>query len=79
MIKIVEEVRDMRDPVGNEIDKITENSIQMRAFVMADELDKAVWIMAHAVVGKRTKEQMKEAINKATNLILEVRKELVGR
>ena len=69
----------MRDPVGNEIDKITENSIQMRAFVMADELDKAVWIMAHAVVGKRTKEQMKEAINKATNLILEVRKELVGR
>ena len=37
----------MLDPSGNEIDKVTENSIQMRAFVMANKLDKAVWDITH--------------------------------
>lgn len=69
----------MLDPSGNEIDKVTENSIQMRAFVMANKLDKAAFGMAHAVVGKRTKAEMIDAINEATKLILEVKRELVGR
>ncbi len=68
----------MKDPSGNEIDKITECSIQMRTFVMADKLDKAMWGMARACVGKRTKEDMRTAINEATKLILEVKKELIG-
>lgn len=69
----------MRDPSGNEIDKAVENSIQMRAFVMANKLDKAVWDMAHVMVGKRTKAEMIVAMNEATKLILEVKKELIGR
>lgn len=69
----------MLDPSGNEIDKVTENSIQMRAFVMANKLDKAVWDMAHVMVGKRTKSEMVAAMNDATKLILEVKQELVGR
>ena len=69
----------MRDPSGNEIDKAVENSIQMRAFVMANKLDKAVWDMAHVMVGKRTKAEIIVAMNEATKLILEVKKELIGR
>lgn len=68
----------MKDPSGNEIDKVTESSIQMRAFIMADKLDKAMWGMSKACVGRRTKEDIKAAINEATELILEVKKELIG-
>lgn len=69
----------MKDPSGNELDKAVECSIQMRAFIMADKLDKAVWGLAHASVGRRTKEDMRNAINEATKLILDVKKELIGR
>lgn len=69
----------MKDPAGNEIDKVTEYSIQMRAFVMANKLDKALFGMAHACIGKRTKDQIIGAINDASKLIIEVKQELVGR
>lgn len=69
----------MRDAAGNEIDKAMEYSIQMRAIIMSDKLDKAVWAMAHVMIGKKTKEEMIAAMNEATELILEVKKELIGR
>lgn len=69
----------MIDPSGNEIDTSTENSLQMRAYVMGNKVDTAIWELAHAGVGKKTKDQMLEAMNKATEIILGVRKELVGR
>ena len=69
----------MKDAAGNEIDKAMEYSIQMRAFLMADKLGRAVWRMARVMIGKKTKEEMTAAMNDATELILEVKKELVGR
>lgn len=69
----------MLDPSGNEIDKVTEHSIQMRAFVMGSKLDKALWGMTKACVGKRTKKQIIEAINDASRLVMEVRQELIGK
>ena len=69
----------MLDPSGNEIDKVTEYSIQMRAFVMGSKLDKALWRMTKACVGKRTKEQIIEAINDASTLLMEVRQELIRK
>lgn len=69
----------MTDPSGNEMDKVTENSIQMRAFVMANKLDKAAYGMAHAVIGKKTKAEIIAAMNEATEFILEVKCELVGK
>ncbi len=69
----------MIDPSGNEIDKATENSLQMRAYVMGNKIDTAIWELAHASAGKRSKEKRVEAMDKATSLIIEVKKELVGR
>lgn len=55
------------------------NSIQMRAIIMADKLDKAVQGMGRVMIGKKTKDEMIAAMNDATELILEVKKELIGR
>lgn len=70
---------EMLDKLGNEVDKVTEHSIQMRAYVMGNKLDRAIWGLAKACIGKRTKEQIKDAINEASKLIIEVRQELIGK
>ena len=46
---------------------------------MADKLDKAVQGMGRVMIGNKTKDEMIAAMNDATELILEVKKELIGR
>lgn len=70
----------MKDPSGNELPKSYENSIQGRTLILAHKLDKAAWILTHACINtkNRTKEEMVKAMNEASELIIEVRKEIAG-
>ena len=55
------------------------NNLAMQCNVMADKLVKANYILDHACIGKRTKAEMKKAIEEADSLIFEVRTYLIGR
>lgn len=71
----------MKDISGNEMPKVMEYSLQNQCYVQGDKLEKAVFILAHACLKQKntTKEQMRDEINKATDLIIDVRKWLIGR
>lgn len=69
----------MKDRMGNEFSKEKEMSLEMRIVVMSDNVDKAIWELTRACVGKRTKEDMKNSINTAVKLLIDVRTALTGR
>lgn len=66
-------------PAGNKYDKDYANCFDARVLAMGDKLETAMWILARSCVGDKTKRQMKDAIEEASELLMEVRKELVGR
>lgn len=55
------------------------NSLSMQCLAMGDKLVKANHILAHACIGKKSKDDMVKAIKEADELIYEVRQYLIGR
>lgn len=56
-----------------------EHSIEGQIILMSDEIEKAIWRLAHVQIGKRTKEEMKAEIREVERMLLNVKKRIKGK
>lgn len=68
----------MKDPAGNPLPEGYGSSIEGQLLLLLDDIERALWTLAHADKNRRSKAQMHDDIREAERYLVNAKKRIKG-